>query len=457
LACQYYRFFMQVGYTVTSLLLGASAIVTLWVSLELGERPSWRTSLALGVALGLAWLVRPGGAKGALAFMVPLFAWMLLVNWRSSWRHLLIFLLPFSVLSQSVQLLPRPEPEDTSPGELEFKRWNALRSRFHGYPVAKLNIGNQKILGANDWTLNDYDMLVAWAYLDERKYNVRTLRNVFKYAVPEQTAKPAATNWSKLKKVMLAFWKQQKPYVPLVLCLLLPALVLNSRRRAAFCAVFAVWCVALSIAIGLLLRLPARVGIPTTVSVAFGMALIALISVHRWGDPTSRWSLPIRRWSRIGAVVMLTACLAFSARTARRQIKRTIRYQTELKQRFAALETLDASFLVTQPGRSPGQYQDPLRRYTPDYLLIPMGWHIFSPLFYERLRAAGLEHAWEVFPRMVEDDRAFLVGNQRFVERIVTFLEENYDVRAKGQLVRPLFKDQSVYQLGSDPHSGGAK
>ena len=81
--------------------------------------------------------------------------------------------------------------------------------------------------------------------------------------------------------------------------------------------------------------------------------------------------------------------------------------------------------------------------------MVPGGWPIFSPRFYKTLREIGMEHAYEIFPRLANDEGGFTVGNGRSDTQIVQFLWETYGLRCRLIKVKRLSNQSIVYKVES--------
>src|SRR5690606_37725176 len=69
----------------------------------------------------------------------------------------------------------------TSSEYKEFVEFNSVRGLVHGFPVAKRNEKNRKLLNINAWTENDYAIMLYWFFQHEGKFNKEKFQNILKF------------------------------------------------------------------------------------------------------------------------------------------------------------------------------------------------------------------------------------------------------------------------------------
>ena len=109
---------------------------------------------------------------------------------------------------------------------------------------------------------------------------------------------------------------------------------------------------------------------------------------------------------------------------------------------------MNAEFLVLQPGAGfHAEWADTLKTANYNFRTMPGGWTIFSPSFYKALRGLGMEHAYEVFPKLAGAGGGYFVGDEISVTLICTYLSETQGSPHKFVPVRQLANDSFVYRI----------
>jgi hypothetical protein len=123
--------------------------------------------------------------------------------------------------------------------------------------------------------------------------------------------------------------------------------------------------------------------------------------------------------------------------------------QKTLYESIRELEEMDAEFFLIQPAIGlRHEFSDPLKSNNYKFKTIPDGWTIFSPSFYKALREFDMEHAHEIFSRLVSEERYFFVGNNElFITRISMYLRENYGLYHRVIRVKQLSNQSIVYKF----------
>ena len=175
------RTIVTVGYNAASISIGYSCLMALMVYLRSTARPRIWLILGLGFLFSFSYLIRTVGLNAVLLFAAVAIVFEVVTRFRQSLRYFALFLLPLTLLF-CVDAGVREY--GVSDEFRQYKEWNTVRGRFHDFPVSYLNADNQEILQVNKWRYTDYQMLLNWAFFDERKYNIQSLRNIYLYSVP---------------------------------------------------------------------------------------------------------------------------------------------------------------------------------------------------------------------------------------------------------------------------------
>jgi hypothetical protein len=93
---------------------------------------------------------------------------------------------------------------------------------------------------------------------------------------------------------------------------------------------------------------------------------------------------------------------------------------------------------------------DPLRVYKPAYTLIPMGWQIFSPLFYGVLRdELNIKYAYEILPSFIDNPKAFVLSRSYTTSRILDYIRETSGRACRVVEVENLAGEWNLYKITS--------
>jgi hypothetical protein len=473
------RHVIHIDYSAVSILLASGSLLGLLVYLEKADKKCLLPVIILGICFSFSYHIRMDGIKAALCFTAP--AVLLGVfEIRKSYIYLLVFIIPLAITISADRLYRNFIETET---DIRFREWNTLRGQFHDFPIQYLNQNNELIRDANHWSQNDYLMLSEWIYLDENKFNVDTLRNIFKYALPL----PAASIKVLLPLMAYKFIELVKTY-PVYSCVLIFLALIGLIIRGKYNGIIQVFylCYIFGGTIWMLIffRLPPRIGSPTLLIcviwmtyMVFCLKTIRFKLNHRicrpkaqnvkpqtaafaWLQKNTDNSRPVISifsvmfYMRIKNKLMIFAGLLFlffssvSMCNYYNNIKVIYRAQKEYDKNIKDLEATNASLFLIQPRKfSLYQYADPLKYCNFSFKVIPCGWPIFSPFFYEVLRKNGMEHAYEIFPRIIGDKDCYIVGDNETVTLMSIYLWETYGLRNSIISARQLNDHLFVYRI----------
>lgn len=437
------RFIVTVSYNAASIAIGFSCLLALMVYLRAAARPRTWVVLVLGFLFSFSYLVRIMGLRAVLIFGAVAVGYEVITRVRKSFLHFALFLLPLILVYGADVAVQKYAVSDE---HRAYKEWNSLRGKFHGFPVSHLNVGNEEILRVNRWRPIDYQMLLNWAFFDERRYNTETLQNVFEYSVPLPSDNgimygAIAGNGLELLGDYWRFW--------IVLVALAGYTYYRYRRVSLLLqAAQAMALLAGGAVLATYMHFPDRVAYV----MFFGIMLMAFYLAFR--DEIGQaevdddgWTIPTSRYLKSVSLVVLVVAASEVPVT----VSTTIRRSEHQVQYYASVEKIRAlkpAFLLLQAGSTLGaQFQDPLRVHNDRLPSVPGGWTIFSPRFYEFLEGHGLNAGQKVVPRLVRGEHAYVVSSRHFVRLMARYLQDTYRWRTKPVLVEKLSARTGIYQI----------
>jgi hypothetical protein len=112
------------------------------------------------------------------------------------------------------------------------------------------------------------------------------------------------------------------------------------------------------------------------------------------------------------------------------------------------MEEMDAEYFLLLPAQSLNfEYSDPLKSNNYNFNMIVNGWAIFSPRFYKTLKELGMEHGYEILPRLASESGGFVIGREDYIARISIFLRETYGLHHRFIRVKQLSNQAIVYKI----------
>lgn len=443
----YFPFIMRIDYTGVSILLGVNSLLCLLVYLHTTARPRPWVLLSLGLLLALSFLVKTYAILAVFVFSAPFVLLGILRGFPKRVTAFLVFLLPLAAAMTADHLYVK---QITDKEYLAFQEWNRLRGEFHGNPVSSLNKGNKEIQRVNQWSENDYLILQEWSYLDENKYNSEKLKNIFKYSVP--LPEPDRVGPGNLYSALIEIIASTKAQSLSFLLVGFTSFLLLDFRRSLGQLFYLAYVFLGGATMLILLRFPGQVSYPLITS----GVLWLFYGMFKPVNKTANFPAGARARATT-AVIIIMGVLAFANAVMGVKWAAQIRERQALFYRnIEKLEGYQADFFViNMPSGIRFEYQDPLDTDRHMENRIPMGWPIFSPRFYKVLGSVNMQQAWEVYPKLVDNHKAFLVGDEEFVDRISIFLHENHQMKCTGVKVDSLATGTGIYQLRRVDHGNG--
>ncbi len=436
----YSRHVMRIDYSAVSIMLAMGSLLCLLIYLEKTAMKHFLPVIILGICFSLSYCTRINGIKAALCFAAPA---VLLgaIRVRKDYKYLLVFIIPLAIAIPADHLYKKVFETET---DLRFHEWNSLRGQFHGFPVEYLNHNNEKIRKANKWSQNDYRLLTEWIFFDENKYNVDTLKNVFKYSLPLPSISKKVP-FSSIRQTFTGLLKTYPVHLYLLIFIALLGYIMLDLKRGITALIYLGYVFLGAIYMTIFLRFPSRVGFPIILScIIWMMYLVFSGEKIRAGSIKNRMVLSI-----LGGLIFTG--FAFAEIHGLRKVVRKDRVKQKIyHESIKELEEINSEFFLIQPGRGlRHSHADPLKSYNFNFKVVPGGWPTFSPRFYKTLREIGMEHAYEIFPRLANDEGGFIVGTRRTIPRIPIYLWETYGLRCRLIPVKRLSNRSIVCKIES--------
>lgn len=435
----YAELLTTVSYTATGIMLGSGALFALLI--EIGNHKTQPKFLLLGFCLALCFLIRIGAFVGAVACAFPLIA-SAIIRRKALLKPFISFLIPLFLVVLVNTLVLR---YGVSREYARYQRFNELRYRlFHEYPISRLNENNTKLFEVNHWTPQDYLLLNHYnIFSDERKFNVATMENIFKYSVRGPTFIDFLKDY--FNKLRYLFQNYQKYLLVMMGVSIL--LMLAARIPVALAlAFYLVYILSGMIAMFVFCRFPFHIARPICIAVILFLPYFALFLKDDKGIAHIPKRLIVCALSLALAVFFCVNAVQFY-----RQAK-DIRKQTRLID--SGFNKVNAGypntvFFLASIG-SIFDYVDSLKVYKYKFEVIPTGWKTFSPAFYDVLKKElGIEHAYEILPNLIDNPRAFVLASEAYFMYIFAYFREIYHLKCRVEKVDTLTDSLFIYRLES--------
>jgi hypothetical protein len=424
--CCFLPFMFRLDYNASSILLGGSAVYLLAFSGD-SRRGPWFSALIVLMCY-CSYSTRLHGLIGSVCLAAP---FALCAFWRAGRAKRLqmaLVAVAVAVLVAADQAVYKANmPRDYR----QYIAFDEVRRVIHNSPYLRSGIVDPKLLTAAGWSENDYWLFAQWFYLDEDRFNVRTVSVLRKFVREGSPALPP------LMPGLGVLWGEFASSISLMLAVsVLPFLWkgLGTAIWAAFALV--------ATAFGALLLeaywyFPDHIALPVIAEAALGFVCIALPLPSR-----SRFF----EWVGVGIVVLVVACLAVTA--ARR-------HRVENAERNGAfartLERLDAlpadSVILFGGGTLQMDWADPIRPWGLKPHQVRTGMSIFSPVFYAALHQVGLKRASELIPFLASSGRGYVVASAGAMPHLARFAREAYGLELEASPLGTLESGAQIFRL----------
>jgi len=408
-------YLINLDFTISGIMLAGSSLF-LTLSLSFSNKLTKFDALLWGVFFSAGYLIRKDIIFVIAVFFLPL---ILFVLWKKNTKfrmNFLLFLLPLLISYSINRFMVNNLLQDKL--YRDFKEYNRVRGQFHGFPVAEGNIGNVDILKYNSWTDNDYSLFMEWTFLDEDKFSVDKIRNIFKYSLPPEKK---GNIGQLLPKGVEEIVKMYDTYFFFWVTLLLLVIVTHNFRQLLLPLAYYIYIFSCGVYMTVFLRFPGRIGYPILLSC--GLLPLSFLFVKN--------SHLKEKGRNRGKYIVIVMLFFLSLVNIRRFVYRS-NSNKENKQIFSReygkfQQLLKNKVVIVQPGAAfKYKYSDPLKMYQKSYIAIPLGWGIFSPRFYQVVERLGLKKASDILPFAIDNDKVLLIGDEAWCEMIVLFIRETY-------------------------------
>ncbi|MEK8019392.1 MAG: hypothetical protein VSS75_021175 [Candidatus Parabeggiatoa sp.] len=391
----FYSFFItEVDYTSTSIMVGANSLFAFLVFLS-NRKGSIFYVLGLGLLFSLSFLIRMPGTNAVLVYGLPIIGLFLIYTYQKT-MYFVIFFIPFLLFLIGDGLA---RTYLTSPEYQQYQEFNNLRGHLHGYPILEANQNNRKILEENNWTKNDYDNFLNWNFFDERKYNINTLSNIFKYSVLEKdnTQKYFASYFQTLVKFLNYFNKWY-----FYLLFLIAILIIFKFHPLTLSVLFfyILYVILVSVYLDTFYRFPERIAHPILLmSIIFYLLIFNFLS--------SKSSMKKTHYN------LFVACFIFGIFGLLFNINMRSTTDVFFKSSFNRLQfAYQGKILYIPPLALQWEKMDPLKRYHFNFhqIVYAGGTNTFSPGFYNELKRLGVKKGYELIPALINNPNAYVIA-----------------------------------------------
>ncbi len=317
----------------------------------------------------------------------------------------------------------------------DFMKFNGLRGQFHDFPIAK-KIANEELLQANNWTANDYNMFRSWVFLDEEKYNIETVSNIFKYTPKDNNTLFTTDN---ISQKLAFYWDTYNNLFFLFAIILFFSTIQSGvkSQKSILLILYILGIVTFFMVFLIVKRFPDRIGIPAFL----GLTGQGLLFICQNSKNTNRYlNKAFVSAMLVLSVLSIIKTNKFIETIGNSRQDRADRISAKIAEFRNSFED-DVIFLIHHRAiRS--QFTDTLRISGKSLMqTIPNGWLIFSPCFYNRLQRAGFNSGKEFLRKAINNKRIMFVmlkDNKSWPNMFRKYYKEKYDVKVKFRKVKEI-------------------
>ncbi len=435
------QFAVSLTFTTTAFMVGFSGIA-LFICNIYKSKSKYLPQIVSGVLLSISFLFRSKALYGVLLFSLPILLGVVMVNLKGNIRNMIYsFFLLLSPLLVTIYAENMTYKYATSEEYKDFRRFNAVRGQIHDNMIAFKVFGNEEVFQLNEWSKNDYLILLQWFFAHEDKYNVKTLSNVV-------NAYPKSSEMEKLKQFFYRIpiaskrlWNRY--YLNFLFFIGIMIITFLKRNKMIILLVsfnfIYVFCALMYLSDVYIIK--DRVFDP----VILGTSTISFFFLSVKKNPYLN--------SRNLIVFLNLLVVIFVLLIVKEQFINTLNTREVFEKRRILKEQVEKTnikyrdyIVLSKPGRSGLGFvnKNPLKRdeYPLDYFRIGGGWTTFSPHYYQRLeKGLGIKKAKDLLPLFIDNPKAIIIGPKDFITSLKIFIVETYNVEVDFV---------NVPQLGSD-------
>jgi hypothetical protein len=427
-ACLFSPFVLRLDYNASSILLGGSAVLLLAYAPE-GRLTPGRMALAAVLCIW-SYSIRRMGFFGAACLLSPFALVGLSRAGPAEWLRVAAVA---AVVGAVVWVDGAVYRANFSDPYRRFTEFNDVRKALHNSAYVASGVVDPRALSATGWTANDYWLFSNWFYLDEGRFNVRSvaaLRDFVKETDPLPPSLSAGLG--------LAWRDYRGAYATLALALALA--VLWKRGLGAVPIAAAAGCfLAGTVLMETYWQFPLHVGTPFLVVATAALLAVPFPKVAGAGAPLG------------AAAAVLALLVAFLGLLQLARVRDENRVRNHAFSRIMEhIERLPpGSVLLLEGGVIQLDWSDPFHPPEPRQSLIRTGMGIYSPLFYENLGPLGISKASDVLPFLATSGRGYLVAHGDSVPHLVRFAREAYGMDVDTAIADSLESGANIYRITS--------
>jgi hypothetical protein len=414
----YSNMIIGVSYNNSALMIGFNGLFAFLIHLnKKRDKLQLITVLLYGIAFSFSFLIRMRALDAVIAYSLPFFIYIFVKHYKF-YKSFIIFLVPIILLYIMEIVVVNNLPED----EVNFRKFNVIRGKFHEYPIADNNYRNFDIYNANNWTDEDYRLFRNWFYLNENKYNETTVNNIFKYQKKVEFIK---SNFESYLISMKDLFKDYQYEFISIFVLIIISIFINYFSSLILLLYLLYFMIGTSTLI-LFFRFPERIALPIIIS--FILLLMILLSKFE-----SRKRLKNNFYHTVFNCIVCITIFVISFKI----IGQLFSYSNEIEMRernstelLNSLNEVAKNKVILLAPSFHSFETDPLKKVDYKFNFIPSGWTIFSPYFYHSIKEyLGVDKASDVFPKFVNNENNLLCLNPFSNDSLfVRIMKQWYDI-----------------------------
>ncbi len=444
-------FVTGVDYTITSILICGSSLFAFMVYLH-ESRVSVIRVILLGLLFSLSYHIRINGADAVIIFTLPVIILFFLAGMpvkkkRNLFKYFLIFLIPFLFTYTTDKIVKRYNVCEL---QKQYDDFNALRGKIHDFPILGENMNNREILQKNNWSENDYKIFIGWIYFDENKYNVQTMSNILTFSVKTNHSINFVNFFNGFYSALVSFCVENKWEIMFVLLTAFFLLYEFNPVTTCFTLAYLFYIIAVSLFFCIFLRFPRRLALPLILT---SNVFIIYIIVYLSKIPNLKFRMSFLNKNFINKQdpgnerkknikALLFFCLfslpVFIGSALKIEDDQRIK-KSEMNMLMQDIEYLNHNYkncvFLHQPCSLRLEFLNPLELNKMDFTLLPTGWGIFSPRFYQALNSIGLKRGCELIPYLVKNSNCYFICPKANIIQesenkkiLISFIRETYDL-----------------------------
>ena len=426
----YTQFVQKIGYNTVAVITGGVGVLGLFVAFH-RDKVHWYTAIGYGMLLGLAFLWRVHVALFIGIFLFPLLA----MKMRKYWFYCALFVLPCILLYVCNAFVGYFQE---TPEQKHYDEFNRYRGQFHGTSIERLSAENYSLLRDIGWTENDFYIYKRWFYVDEEKYNIETAKQLIRH--PSNTRLWHSSD-ALARDIASAGKRLIDDYHDWILIIAYGLLLMLYYKQGRILLSFAFvgYVMVAAVSLGVLIRFPLQIGEPMFLTVTCFLAFILV------EESTTRVRSHHVRWGKLWKTVAITGLILLVSQEIRLLVYRERLHRDNRKIMYDITETLESigtdSIFLIQAGSSAFDapaYRSILKVRKERLTIIPTGWPIFSPRFYATIRKIGLKRGSDIFPYLVNLEKAFVVCRKGMRMHLSIFIKETYGIEVEFDRVAAL-------------------